>query len=119
MFSTANIVALVVFSLLGTAITVIAIFFLYLAYRSRPVRASPNSSLHFNRGSSIFDDVELQQRPSRPEPVLMQTHHYEYEFSSPYPYPHIPTTTFDQQSGYSFQLTNTLDSVSNTTIQSR
>jgi hypothetical protein len=49
----------------------------------------------------------------------MQTRYYKYEFSSPYPYPHIPTTTFDQQTGYLIQLTNTLDSVSNATIQSR
>jgi hypothetical protein len=119
MFSVIDIAALVVFSLLGMAIVVITVAFLFFSHRSRPAQASPNSSPRFNRGSSILEDIELQERPSRPEPAFMQTRYYEYEFSSPYPYPHIPTTTFDQQSGYSFQLTNTLDSVSNTTIQSR
>jgi hypothetical protein len=79
----------------------------------------PRPAEGVNQGSSILSNIELQIRPSLPEQAFMQTSYYEYEFSSPNPYLHIPTTTFDQQTGYLIQLMNTLDSVSNFTSHSR
>jgi hypothetical protein len=110
MFSIADIVALVVFSLLGTAITVIAIFFLYLLYYSRPVRALSTSSLRFNRGSSIFNDVELQPQPSQPEPIYISSPSVYEEL--PFPHPDLRmTSTFG--SAYAISISTTIENTTN------
>jgi hypothetical protein len=111
MFSVIDIAALVVFTLLGTAIVVITIVFLFFSFRSRPVRASPNSSLRFNRGSSIFDDIELQIRPSRPEPVYIPSPSILDEL--PFPHPNLRmTSTFG--SAYAISISTTIERTTNT-----
>jgi hypothetical protein len=110
MFSAIDIAALVVFALLGTAIVVITIVFLFISFRSRPIRASPNSSLRFNRGSSIFDDIELQTQPSRPDPVYISPSILD---ELPFPHPNLRmTSTFG--SAYAISISSTVERTTNT-----